>query len=312
MPPELGLDVSAADQAVLRRLDQAIGVAPAASTRDFARKAMTWLRQNHSYSLAPRIPAGPGDPLVRWAASRESGHCELFAGSLVVLARAAGIPARVVTGFKGGTWNAYSANYVVRNSDAHAWAELWDPTTSSWLREDPLEIAASLDPVPEEGAAAIASMLDRSWSARFSSLRVFWYRRIVNFDQQAQVDAARAVKAATDTSGKWLRDELGALRLRLRRLVAGPWDLGRTLRLAAALSAAGALAWLALTGRGRLRRGGPGRGDDPVRREAGRWLRRIDGPGDLVADLQRLRFGAPGTWARPAEVFRRARPAGAS
>ena len=309
MPPELGLDVPAADQAVLRRLDQAIGITPTTATRDFAQKAMTWLRQTHPYSLAPRIPAGPGDPLVRWVASHETGHCELFAGSLVVLARAAGIPARVVTGFKGGTWNAYSANYVIRNSDAHAWAELWDPTTSSWLREDPLEIAASLDPAPEEGAAAIASMLDRSWSARFSSLRVFWYRRIVNFDQQAQVDAARAVKAATDTSGKRIRETLAELGRRLRLLFAGPWNAARALRFAAALSAAGSLAWLGVTGRWRFRRGRPGHRDDPVRREAGRWLRRVDSPPKLVADLQRLRFGAPATWPRPTEVFRRARQA---
>ena len=78
------------------------------------------------FAVAADSRTGRGDPLVRWMASREPGHCELFAGALVLMARSAGFPARVVTGFKGGTWNAYSGNYTIRNSDAHAWAEVWD------------------------------------------------------------------------------------------------------------------------------------------------------------------------------------------
>ncbi len=123
---QLGLGgLPPADRAALLQLGAEIGpVGPDAGA--YARRASAWLRSRHGYSLSPRIPPGPGDPLVRWMKSREAGHCELFAGALVLVARSAGIPARVVTGFKGGTWNAYSGNYTIRNSDAHAWAEVWD------------------------------------------------------------------------------------------------------------------------------------------------------------------------------------------
>jgi hypothetical protein len=241
-------------------------------------------------------------------ASREPGHCELFAGAFVLAARSAGFPARVVTGFKGGTWNAYSGNYTVRNSDAHAWAEIWDARRGAWLRDDPLAPVVS-EALEKKGDAALAALMDRSWSARLNSIRVFWYRRIVNFDQQSQVDTIRAVKAATDSSGKWLRAAVAGAASRVKAWFAGPWNLERAGRVAAVAAAAGALLWALLTGRIRLAALVASRKADPVRREAGHWLRRLEGPPPLIADLQRLRFGHSGTWPRPADVFRRARRA---
>jgi hypothetical protein len=308
LPLQVGLPgLSEADKAKLARLDADGGLTTALGAQEFSRKAIALLKATHHYSLSPHIPNGPGDPLVRWMASRESGHCELFAGSFVLMARSAGFPARVVTGFKGGTWNAYSGNYTIRNSDAHAWAEIFDATKSAWIREDPLAVAVGADVAAEKGDAALAGLMDRSWSARLNSLRVFWYRRIVNFDQQTQADTLKAVKEATGGSGKWLRDAVLAVAQRARAWFRGPWDTTRIAQLAAAACALGALVWSVATGRWRLASMGRGRKFDPVRREAGRWLRRVDGPGDLVADLQRLRFGAAPTWPRPGEVFRRAR-----
>jgi hypothetical protein len=243
---------------------------------------------------------------VRWMASREPGHCELFAGALVLLARSAGIPARVVTGFKGGTWNAYSGNFTIRNSDAHAWAEVWDPKKGAWLREDPLQLGSSAAD-DEKGAAALAGLMDRSWSARLNSLRVFWYRRIVNFDLQSQADTLRSFKAATDTSGKWLRSLIGGVATGVRDWVARPWSAARFARTVAAAAATASGAWILFALASRLAAAGRGRRVDPVRREAGRWLRRVAGPPGLVADLQRLRYGPVPTWKRPTEVFRTAR-----
>jgi len=301
---ELG-GLSPRDRAALVKL--AAGIGPAgADAGDFAQRACAWLRRLHGYTLSPRIPPGQGDPLVRWMSSREAGHCELFAGALVLVARSAGIPARVVTGFKGGTWNAYSGNYTIRNSDAHAWAEVWDAKRGAWLREDPLAAAAA-DRSGEWGAAALAGLMDRSWSARLNSLRVFWYRRIVNFDQQSQADTLKAVKNASDSSGKWLRSAITAAALRIKYWFLGPWDIARLLRVAALFAAVATAAWGFMTGRWRLSAFGRGRRVDPVRREAGRWLVRLEGPPALVADLQRLRFGPSPSWPRPSEVFRRAR-----
>ena len=64
------------------------------------------------------------------------GFCEHYASSFVYLMRAAGIPARVVTGYQGGEANTLGGYTIVRQSDAHAWAEVW-LQGRGWLRIDP-------------------------------------------------------------------------------------------------------------------------------------------------------------------------------
>lgn len=64
------------------------------------------------------------------------GFCEHYAGAFTVLMRAAGVPARVVTGFQGGERNPVGGYWVVRNRDAHAWAEVW-LEGRGWVRVDP-------------------------------------------------------------------------------------------------------------------------------------------------------------------------------
>jgi len=69
------------------------------------------------------------------------GFCEHFAASFVVLMRAADVPARVVTGYQGGERNPVDATWVIRQSDAHAWAEVW-LDGRGWVRVDPTAVAA--------------------------------------------------------------------------------------------------------------------------------------------------------------------------
>ncbi|HEX6736559.1 MAG TPA: DUF3488 and transglutaminase-like domain-containing protein, partial [Azonexus sp.] len=64
------------------------------------------------------------------------GFCEHYAAAFVVLMRAAGVPARVVTGYQGGERNPVDGYLVVRQSDAHAWAEVW-LADRGWVRVDP-------------------------------------------------------------------------------------------------------------------------------------------------------------------------------
>ncbi|MEO7411990.1 MAG: transglutaminaseTgpA domain-containing protein [Opitutaceae bacterium] len=286
---------------------------------DFIAQATSWLRRNHSYSLSPRVPGGLGDPLVRWLTSREAGHCELFAGSLVLLARSAGFPARVITGFRGGSWNGYSNNLTLRNSDAHAWAEIFDEQQRRWIRADALAA-----PSGSEGSTASAESpaqvrrVDRGWSARIESLRVFWYRRIVSFDRQSQVETLLAIKEGTEKSGRQLRETLRQALADLRLWWTSPWNTTRVLQwlgLAAALFGA-RWAWREF-GRGIWRRwfqNGRGRAPDPVRLDASRWLAKlarikVAEPEDerVRGDLQRLRFGARASWSEPRQVFRRAK-----
>ena len=294
---------------------------PGLAAEEFTRRTEEWLRKNHAYSLSPRVPGGEGDPLVRWLVSNEAGHCELFAGSFVLLARTAGFPARVVTGFRGGTWNAFSNNFTIRNSDAHAWAEIFDESTGAWLRADALGVAAATQASEAQREAALVRRMDRSWSARFDSLRVVWYRRIVNFDQRSQVETLRAVKTATENSGKRLREAMEQLGADLKTWLSAPWDGLRIIKLGAAVVLLGGLTWWWIAvGRGLVRgwcQWRDGRRSDPVRLSAGRWLGEMahyrsasgDSRGlqELVAELQRVRFGPRETWPEPEGVFRRAR-----
>lgn len=83
----------------------------------------------------------------------QRGFCEHFAASFVVLMRAAGVPARVVTGYQGGEINPVDGYLVVRQSDAHAWAEVW-LAGRGWVRVDPTALAT-----PERIEDGLASAL---------------------------------------------------------------------------------------------------------------------------------------------------------
>ncbi|OHE89607.1 MAG: hypothetical protein A3G75_16660, partial [Verrucomicrobia bacterium RIFCSPLOWO2_12_FULL_64_8] len=316
----MGLPADENDRAALGRMAAVITGGENLAAREFARRAGEWLGGRHRYSLQSRLPAGRGDPLVRWLESDVPGHCEFFAGAFALLARAAGHPARLVVGFKGGSWNVYSNNLSFRSRDAHAWIEIWDGQ-GAWVRVDPTPGAASLvgDTEPA-GATALDRRADRSWSARIDSLRVFWYRRIVNFDQRDQVDAIRALRTATAATGVRVRETFDRALRSLQAWLARPWDVRRVLAWAAGAAAAAAL--IGLWRRHGLawwwRLCGPRHrsGVDPVRREAGRWLRKLvesrgsKGEGrEVRADLERLRYGPRGTWPDPLPVFRRARQA---
>jgi hypothetical protein len=87
-----------------------------------------------------------------------SGFCEHYASAFTFLMRAAGIPARVVTGYLGGEINPVDGYFVVRQSDAHAWSEVWLPG-EGWIRVDP---TAAVSPLRiERGLAAAVPETDR-------------------------------------------------------------------------------------------------------------------------------------------------------
>lgn len=311
---QLRLNLSETDRQRLRQIVTEIGGVGAAPA-DFAQRASRWLAARHGYGLQSRTPPGGGDPLVRWLISTEPGHCELFAGALVLLARAAGLPARVVTGFRGGSWNGFSNNLTLRNSDAHAWVEIFDEAGQGWRRVDPTPGSPVLaDDAPGLAAARLGERADRSWSARLDSLRIFWYRRIVSFDQQSQVETLKAVKTATQETGRRIRAWLDETAAQVKAWLSAPWNLRRLLPGLLTAPALAILVWWSrrlMRQRWRLRRPRGGR-LHPVRVEAGRWLTRLRGSGPdvaLVTELQRLRFGAEGGWTAPAGVFRKARRA---
>jgi hypothetical protein len=303
----------AQNQAVLMRLVAQITGGAVLPAGEFGRRASEWLQAHHAYTLAVKLPAGEGkDDIVRWLDSNEPGFCEYFAAGFTVLARAAGYPTRVIAGFHGGVLNGFENYYMVRNSDAHAWVEMYDGS-AAWLRFDPTP-GAVVTTAEQNAAAAARQTLDSSWSARMDSLRVLWYRRIVNFDSRTQVQLFDQAVTATKDSGQALRSRLEDFGKRLRAWLERPWDKARAGRLAAMLAAVVALVWSGWRlARWSWRRWQAWRRPDefdPVRQEAGRLLGRLRAApeaDEVVAELRRLRYGRRETWPEPRGVFKRAR-----
>jgi transglutaminase-like putative cysteine protease len=106
---------------------------------DPARRVATVLRafsgSGYVYTLQPPLLPGP-DAVDDFLYDTRAGFCEHYAGAFVFLMRAAGVPARVVTGYQGGELNPIDGYLNVRQSDAHAWAEVW-LQGRGWLRVDP-------------------------------------------------------------------------------------------------------------------------------------------------------------------------------
>jgi transglutaminase-like putative cysteine protease len=93
----------------------------------------------YSYTLEPGL-YGRHSADEFWF-DRKLGFCEHIAAGFVVLMRASGIPARVVTGYQGGERNPLDDFWTVRQSDAHAWAEVW-LAGQGWVRVDPTSAVA--------------------------------------------------------------------------------------------------------------------------------------------------------------------------
>lgn len=189
------------------------------------------------YSLTP--PLLNPDSVDDFIFNTKQGFCGHYASAFVTLMRAAGIPARVVTGYQGGEWNPIRKYYLVRQSDAHAWAEVW-LDGRGWTRFDPTAVVAPerlqrglLDLLPQSGTATermlrqipLLTDLRQSWDAAND----WWNERVVDFDIRTQLDLLR-----------WLGFEspdwsiLGYLMAAglIAWLIVIAWHVGRTARRA--------------------------------------------------------------------------------
>lgn len=92
------------------------------------------------YTLNP--PHLQGDITDKFLFDTRQGFCEDYASAFAVLMRAAGIPARIVVGYMGGSWNSTLHYFTVRNADAHAWVEVW-LQGQGWVRVDPTAAVAA-------------------------------------------------------------------------------------------------------------------------------------------------------------------------
>ncbi|UPG93106.1 transglutaminase TgpA family protein [Luteibacter aegosomatissinici] len=134
-----------------------------------ARAALAMFRDGgFRYTLAP-APLG-ADRIDDFLFGTREGFCEYYASSFTFLMRAAGVPARVVTGYQGGYWNALGSYLLVRRADAHAWAEVWI-SGRGWVRFDPTGAVR-----PERVSLGAASAAAADWDTPFFSGR--WIRSL--------------------------------------------------------------------------------------------------------------------------------------
>jgi transglutaminase-like putative cysteine protease len=133
---------------------------------DFARRVLDHFREQAFYYSLETTLLG-ADPVDEFLFDTRSGYCEHYASAFAVMMRMAGIPARVVTGYQGGWFSELGDYVLVRQSDAHAWAEIW-LAGSGWTRIDPTA-AVSPSRVRQGSLSAVGDprhLLDFAWLRR--------------------------------------------------------------------------------------------------------------------------------------------------
>jgi transglutaminase-like putative cysteine protease len=187
--------------AALRAGPALAGVVPAQLAERASAEVLAHIRRaGYAYTLTPgEGRAGLADDAVDafWLDHRE-GFCEHYAASFVVVMRALGVPARIVTGYQGGQLNPVDGLLEIRQSDAHAWAEIWQ-SARGWTRVDPtaaiapdrIRLGQRLRPPPGLVAGTLAQVdpallerLRQLWSAADHR----WNDWVLHYGQQRQRD----------------------------------------------------------------------------------------------------------------------------
>jgi transglutaminase-like putative cysteine protease len=217
-PPEVGVDLVVPPgldprvQALSRRLTA--GKDPA----DAAASIEAWLSNALTYSR--ELSGEQHDPIGNFLFRTKKGHCELFSSAMVILLRTAGIPARNVTGYYGGT-ETDSGYVAIRAGDAHSWVEVYFPGAGF----------ISFDPTPAGGRGARAEGLWAKTVLAWDSLAQRWSRVVIDYDLVAQSRFMSDVGRGLSRIGDRLRGKRGA---------ATPYQWEWPAGIAAVLLAAGA------------------------------------------------------------------------
>ena len=164
------------------------------------------------------------------------GFCEHFASAFAVIMRAAGVPTRIVTGYQGGEVNPIDGYVVVRQSDAHAWAEVW-LAGRGWVRVDPTALAAP-ERIDDGLAAALADgselpfmlQADLAWLRdlrhRWEAASNAWNQQVLGYNPERQ----RELLSRLGLERSDVMTMVGALAGLSALVLAGlyVWAMGRT------------------------------------------------------------------------------------
>ena len=156
-------------------------------------------RYNKEFDYTLEPPRLGANPIDEFFFDTKKGFCEHYAGSFVLLLRAAGIPARVVTGYQGGEVNPLTRQLVVRQAEAHAWSEVWFADLG-WVRVDPTFAVSPLrinrgmseafgplgvmNNLIDADKLGLLRQIAFSWDA----MNTQWNRWVVGFSQDRQRD----------------------------------------------------------------------------------------------------------------------------
>jgi transglutaminase-like putative cysteine protease len=200
-----------------------------------ARMLARFRKETFVYTLSP--PLLGRDSVDEFLFDTRRGFCEHYASAFVFVMRAAGIPARVVTGYQGGEVNPVDGYLLVRQLDAHAWTEIWLPQRG-WQRVDPTaEIAPNrveqnlAAAIPQSDALPLMTRPELNWLRqlryRWEAASNAWNQWVLGYDEQRQYALLRllgipspdwsALGALTATAGGVLMLALTAWTLHQRR-----------------------------------------------------------------------------------------------
>lgn len=175
-PPEiskryLGLPKSTPERvlALSRRLTQA-----SLTPFDRALSIESYLR-TFPYTLDVEPPPPGRDVVDYFLFTAQKGYCDYYATAMVVLARGAGLPARIVIGYSSGDYNASTAEYIVRQENAHSWVEIYF-SGMGWIEFEPTASQPEINH-GETSASEASSGLPGGRSA-LSWLKFQWYSLI--------------------------------------------------------------------------------------------------------------------------------------
>ena len=158
-------------------------------------QALALFNREFTYTLQP--PLLGEHSVDEFLLLSKRGFCEHFASSFAFLLRAAGIPARVVVGYQGGRWNPVENYLLVRQSDAHAWTEVWI-AGKGWQMIDPTAAVAPNrieqgvdEALGESDQQLVASRWQSSQllynlQLRWDAATYTWQRWVLNYDTEAQ------------------------------------------------------------------------------------------------------------------------------
>lgn len=142
-------------------------------------------RGNYEYSLENLSVSD--DPLADFLFSNKRGNCEYFASALAVMLRMAKIPARLVGGYKGGSYNNTGKYYLVTQRNAHVWVEA-NLHGSGWLRLDPTPPFLEV-PWHRTGSRALLQL-----RLLFDTFNYYWYKIVIDYDFTRQLEIMNALR----------------------------------------------------------------------------------------------------------------------